>query len=663
MRMLIKTLKLENFRQFKGYSVVNFSYDPEKNVTIILGDNTYGKTTILQAFNWCFYGEVVFSHRRDFLLNCELELSMKSGDEHDVSVEIVILHDGIEYTIKRTQTYGCMYEGVVRGSTNSPLVIQYKQPDGQMKSIPQEKVKNVINTILPEDFSEYFFFDTERISSISTRKDVASAVKGLMGITYMTKAISHLGDIHKERTVIGKMYSSMDLEGNEKANEALKAIHEAENTLEVVKESLNECNTQINHYEARKEQLDSILRNNQLTAQIQKQKEKIEKDIEFEKKELARTVAHYFKEFSTNSLPFFAQPLIRKTLSFLKEVKIDDKGVRDLTRSTIIELINRGKCICGQEIHEGNEAYKNLMNELNFVPPESIGNAVRHYRERLNIFSKNADSSYSSLEQHFKSILRSKNRIQDYEDKVVELSEQIAGKDDMRKYEEELTEVRKQLRDLDSKRQHLNRDYGATLSEIERNQKIFDSLTSVSDKNQETMKLISYAEKVRDWFDEKCKEKELNIREELETKVNEIFEKMYHGNCRVSIDQKYNTELLTVVSNRVIPAGESEGSNRVKNFAFIAGLVSLAREKISSSNKNDLDLSSEPYPLVMDAPFSNTDETHITNISKVLPDTAEQIIMFVMQKDWNYAEPVMASRIGQKYILKKDSETCTRFTS
>ena len=36
--MLIKTLRMENFRQFRGTTKVDFSHDPEKNVTIILGD-------------------------------------------------------------------------------------------------------------------------------------------------------------------------------------------------------------------------------------------------------------------------------------------------------------------------------------------------------------------------------------------------------------------------------------------------------------------------------------------------------------------------------------------------------------------------------------------------------------------------------------------------
>lgn len=66
-----------------------------------------------------------------------------------------------------------------------------------------------------------------------------------------------------------------------------------------------------------------------------------------------------------------------------------------------------------------------------------------------------------------------------------------------------------------------------------------------------------------------------------------------------------------------------------------------------------------PFTLVMDAPFSNADELHTGNIAKVLPEIAEQVIMFVMQKDWKYAEPVLRKRIGQEYHLKKISETYT----
>lgn len=651
---------MENFRQFRGTTKVDFSCDPERNVTIILGDNTFGKTTLLQAFNWCFYGKVNFDQSPDFLLNYELSEEMQNGEQQIVEVEITVLHDGIEYVITRTQRYNCA-NGVVRGESVPTIKVSYKQNDGQTESVKATQVENVINNILPEDLSTYFFFDTERVNSISTRKDVADAVKGLLGLSIMDSAIKHLGDRGKKTTVIGKLYGSMDLDGDAKAQEALNRIQTAEAKRQAIADQLEDCDSQINQYDARKDQLDSILRDNQTTTTLQKRKEDIERRIATEQKALADTTNQYFREFSDGSLSFFAQPLLNTASAFLKEVKVDDKGIKDLTKPTIMELIKRGRCICGCEIKEGNEAYKHLMEELAYVPPESIGNTVRHYREKLESFSRPAERTYSSLDDRYKAILRSKSRIQDWEDEIQTISDQISGKENMKIYEQELSDIRIRLRDLHSKRDKLNRDDGAQKREIDSYKKIYDSLTAVSDKNQQAMRLIAYAEAISEWLNETYKEKELSIREDLEEKVNEIFERMYHGHRRVAIDSKYHVELLTTVSDKEIAAGESEGSNRVKNFAFIAGLVALAKGKIVTDNsENGINLSSEPYPLVMDAPFSNADETHTANISKVLPEIAEQVIMFVMQKDWNYAEPVMNERVGKRYHLNKISETLTR---
>jgi len=217
------------------------------------------------------------------------------------------------------------------------------------------------------------------------------------------------------------------------------------------------------------------------------------------------------------------------------------------------------------------------------------------------------------------------------------------------------------LRELNLKKDRLIRDDAIEKRDIDQYKKVYDSLVAVSDKNKEIMTLIEYAEEIHDWLVDTYSEKESSIRESLEAKVNNIFEKMYHGHRRVAIDPRYQVSLLTTIADKEIASGESEGSNRVKNFAFIAGLVALAKERImTDSSENGFDLSSEPYPLVMDAPFSNADETHTANISKVLPEIAEQVIMFVMHKDWRYAEPVMAYRVGKKYQLNKVNETYTQ---
>jgi len=657
--MLIKSLKMQNFRQFKEITAVDFSCDPEQNVTIILGDNTFGKTTLLQAFNWCFYETVTFDNNPDFLLNLEVANEMNNGDTETVSVEICVIHNGVDYVISRSQTYSCA-NGKVTGMKKAQVKVSYKQEDGQMESVRATEVQKVIENILPQDLSTYFFFDTERVRSISTRKDVADAVKGLLGLSIMDTAIKHIGTKGNKKTVLGKLYGAMDLDGDEKARGALDMIQSSEAKREAIKTQIDTCASQIGQYEVRKEQLDDILRDNQTTATLQKKKEDLERRLSTERSTLESTISLFFKDFSKGSLQMFAQPLLGQANDFLAAIKIDDKGVRDLTAPTILELLKRGRCICGTELCEGNDAYNHLMEELNYVPPESIGNTVRHYREKLSSFSRDADHIFESLTSRYQEIYRSKARIQEWEDELADISIQIKGKDNMKKYETELIDVKSRLRDLNAKKERLIRDDATLKSEIERYKKVYDSLIAVSGKNKETMLLIKYAEEILDWLSSTYKEKEAFIREALEMKVNNIFEQMYHGHRRVSIDQKYQVTLLTTIEDKEVAAGESEGSNRVKSFAFIAGLVALAKEKlIANAGEEGFNLSSEPYPLVMDAPFSNADETHTANISKVLPEIAEQVIMFVMQKDWRYAEPVMATRVGKQYELKKLSETHT----
>ena len=145
--MLIKSLKLKNFRQFKGDININFSYDPQKNVTIILGDNTYGKTTLLQAFNWCFYKTVNFDHNPKFLLNYELSEEMLNGSTNIVSVEIVIIHENTEYGIIRKQEYKKI-NGKTVLANEIPLKVWYKNEKGNQLSL-DDSPETWINDILP----------------------------------------------------------------------------------------------------------------------------------------------------------------------------------------------------------------------------------------------------------------------------------------------------------------------------------------------------------------------------------------------------------------------------------------------------------------------------------------------------------------------------------
>ena len=110
--MLLKSIRLTDFRQFVGEQKVEFSIDPEKNVTVIMGENGSGKTTFAQAFTWCMYGTTDFA---DSYVLCKATLQeMRPGDSKTVSVELKVEHKGQDYYvmkyIKNIKIYSNFYK-------------------------------------------------------------------------------------------------------------------------------------------------------------------------------------------------------------------------------------------------------------------------------------------------------------------------------------------------------------------------------------------------------------------------------------------------------------------------------------------------------------------------------------------------------------------------
>ena len=82
--MIINNLEMYNFRQYVGKQSIDFSTDPDKNVTVLIGINTAGKTTIIRAFEWCLYGKNGFEDQ--VLLNSEVRNNMNPGDVQETYV-------------------------------------------------------------------------------------------------------------------------------------------------------------------------------------------------------------------------------------------------------------------------------------------------------------------------------------------------------------------------------------------------------------------------------------------------------------------------------------------------------------------------------------------------------------------------------------------------
>ena len=133
--MIIKELKMCNFRQYVGEQLIEFSTDPDKNVTVLIGINTSGKTTIIRAFEWCLYGKNGFDDQ--VLLNSEVRSNMNVGDTQETWVSVAFSFNDRVYTLKRKFKYICndrtMQDGKIFVSLNKKpediLTLEYLQND------------------------------------------------------------------------------------------------------------------------------------------------------------------------------------------------------------------------------------------------------------------------------------------------------------------------------------------------------------------------------------------------------------------------------------------------------------------------------------------------------------------------------------------------------
>ncbi len=160
--MLMKKLVLNNFRQYMGQQIIEFSEDPTKNVTLILGQNTSGKSTMVQAFRWVLYDDCSFSGKRgdkNAILNNDVAKTMRPGDERTADVTLSLVHKGIEYDISRTY----IYHSKIPGSAFCHFIkfnLYYYDANGERHLSMDRDSK--LKEILPESLAEYFFFDGEK---------------------------------------------------------------------------------------------------------------------------------------------------------------------------------------------------------------------------------------------------------------------------------------------------------------------------------------------------------------------------------------------------------------------------------------------------------------------------------------------------------------------
>ena len=350
--------------------------------------------------------------------------------------------------------------------------------------------------------------------------------------------------------------------------------------------------------------------------------------------------------FSKAMMESMANLISYRILEDLSDTNYIDKGIPGINATAVRYLLERGQCICGEDLRKNDQCRAMLIDLLSYLPPESIGTQITQLRKNL-IALKSNSSNQDLFKAYYGNYISQENAIDELEDTYNVLSDRVQGHRDADQIKNAYEAAKKSRDQFLNQRDKYKLEATGIKKEIDELEGQLAIAARSDSINRDIITQMQYVKLLNERAIKEYEENSQGIFDEVQNTLTTVFNSMYHGSRTIELTPDYSVR-LTVGGESL---DNSKGLDTVQNFAFIATLLKVAKDR------SNLELSAEAYPLAMDAVFSNTDENHIRNICRELPKLAEQAILAIMDKDWAIASESLENRVGKRYRIQKISET------
>ncbi|MEZ9419641.1 AAA family ATPase [Vibrio breoganii] len=644
--MKLKSLSITNFRQFWKEVILDFSQDEEKNVTVIHGANGAGKTSLLNAFKWCFYGTTDFDTKNDNILNESSIFKAKIGQEIEIKIVVLFENDGKDYEACRTEKYIKVDDNLAERLDISQFKISIIDDDAQYYEQPAPK--SVINEVLPEGLQPYFFFNGERIeklAGVNESEQIKEAIKRLMGLKQVERAQRHLEKVSRKfKREIGKqlgpdseaLAKSIDVLSDDIA-EKKSLLEKHKSKLKKTENLISEVDNQLNEFKAIKDLQDERSRLNA------RNKDDLEVKME-------RNIEERTGNIDKNRSILLSSTIVEKCGTVVDENR--KKGILPykIRAPFIDDLISNNTCICGSTLDDRSishleEVKKNAGDDELDSAYNAVSYFLKGYSKSYNDYIERSTqliSEYDELKAEYK-----KNN-----DRISEISAELQKSSDAN-----VAELENERENYDKSRSDINLDIRVIETELPKlyarldtEQKTLDKLMKEEEVQEAARKRLDTTNNIHDALIDLNHFLSERVREDLSEKVEKTFSSIIRKDMRAYIDSSFTLRVEKTLAEQKFDAKEqSTGEKQVTSLSFISSIISLAKEKRASGNKF---FKGGMYPLVMDSPFGALDEDYQYKVAQQISELADQVVMFVSNSQWSgNVKQASEHKVGKCYKL------------
>lgn len=666
--MKIKSIELKNFRQF-GEQRIDFSGSEDKKVTIIHGKTHIGKTTLVKAFLWCLYKDDDSFKTDPILVNKDIEDGYVPANKTIVvSVAIDLEHNGFGYSIKTEQTFQ-YYKNENGDGAFSPIMkdpnryMMKMTPDGDPEPVPPENVDKEIEDILPRNLKNYFFYDGEnnKIDDVAEKSSLQDAVRNIMNLNIREELIRYFAPNSSGRVYdrFESLKQSTDQEQSDSyQSEIDRLTKENENQVSNNDGLKKDIETLRSEAKTLEEQIEANADAEKLQKQYLDEVRELDETKVFRDGCFEKLIESFDSAGGTRSgLAGLFQSLAYKDSNLLTEfadIKTNSRAYEHQSEDSVDEIIKKGECICGAKVIEGNEFYKHLIAAKDYLFPRDFSASLNAFNKVLVEEKDASDASASNIERFAIDLKKSVKRIDELSDSIAGISKTLQGfHGDVGAWKKEAHEKR-ETADTEAARVSYSEStiIPGNESKISDLKSKKEKLSAASEKNNKLDQYLAYVNAVEDIATKRLESKKTGIAQALEKQVNDLFHAIV-GSSKTELrlnPKNYNVEPYQ--SGKKITL--STGQKTMKNLAFVGGLIYLAKNKDKIGGDNDELDAPDDYPLVMDAPFSNLSKDDIHRACTELPKYCSQLIITLLDKDFDLSIGTLKPYINKSYSLTTD---------
>lgn len=414
--MKILSAKFENFRLLRDLEI-DFSDVLDKRLTVIRAANESGKTTMLIALQWALYGDAALPGK-----GREFRLSPLDAEDKNIQITVTVEFEVTRYsktpsgereTKRKYKILRSAQELRNDFAKRKPSIAQlYEINDNGANQI--DNPDQVIRDELPPELREVFFTDGDRALNFidvdtdesEKRKRVESAIRSLLGLEIIEKAITH---VKKAEGKLNTKIKTSNTGG--KLGDITSRLEDIECLISREEKNLESADESFSNFGEKLEKISEAIEENlkkgdqeQLAkelAQVRKHRGEISK----RSKNTERNHSYLFRDqvLADNLVTTSLQSVFTK----LDEL-YDQKKIPRETIPILQERLERGICICGEKLDAGDETTQHRIKHIREL--------IKASEESDKVQKTITKLYYATLEQ------RNKNNSQQWQKQYEEIS-------------------------------------------------------------------------------------------------------------------------------------------------------------------------------------------------------------------------------------------------